>query len=144
MTTTPKIPQNVVDRVISFVNSDASNKKTLYTGPANGAFGVKLSASTDDGSGRYMRLYISADGFDFCVTSALVSALVGTSNGSKATDFLSYYFADECIYDHNGNKIFQMGKDGQGTPQVISVKAAMDTSVTTAKTTLLKGKFYEY
>lgn len=142
MTAIPKLPQTIRQRRQTFQNADGTGLKTLYQAAAQDAFLISLLATSDDTVGRYMNIYMTIDGTDVLVGNAFISAFAGTSAGSTPVNLLTFYIAAHTLYDNYGNKIIYIGKDSAGV--AVTLKAAMQTAVTAAKTITLFATFKEF
>lgn len=132
MAAAPNFPSTPKVGLVTIVNADASNLKTVYTGVAAGSKVIGLSATSDDTSDRTLQVYITRSGTDYLIGSAVVADLSGTNGVTDpAVNLLNYI--PGLPTDSNGVRFVYL----QDTGDVLKVKAT--TTVTAAKTVAILG-----
>lgn len=71
-------PQSIKTGGVAIVNADSTNKKTLYTGAANGSKLESISITSTDTVARVLNIYHTIGGTDYFVGTVNVPITAGT------------------------------------------------------------------
>lgn len=84
-TPTPIFPQTITNAAVAIVNSDGTNKKTVYTGATNGSKIESISITSTDTTARVLNVYITVSGTDYQVGTINVPITAGTDAAATAS-----------------------------------------------------------
>jgi hypothetical protein len=125
-TATPIFPQTVKNFVAQVLPADASGKKTLVTGAANGTKVEAILVTSTDTTARDLQLIMTVSAVDYILATVSIPITAGFINSVPAVDIMRNAQWPGLAYDANGNKVLYVANGA-----VLSVKTL--TTVTAAK-----------
>jgi len=134
VTSTPVFPQAVNHTVVTIVNADSTNKKTIYTPGANGSIIEALLVTNTDTGAYTLNIYATISATDYLIGTVNIPASAGNATGTPSVNLLSATsnFGSVLPKDAFGNPTLQV-------PSGTTLKAAVTVAVTAAKTVTILG-----
>lgn len=127
VTTTPIYLQTVINKVVTIVNGDSTNLKTVYAGGTNGSRITSFQVTSDDTSNRDLKIYWTISATDYLLGIVQIPLTAGTVNNVPTVDLFNSSNFPGLSTDSNGNRYMDIAS---GT----TLKVAVGSAVTTAKT----------
>lgn len=132
VTTTPAYLQTIINKVVTIVNADSTNLKTVYVAGANGSRFTSLLVTSDDSSNRDLKIYWTISGTDYLLGIVQIPLTAGTVNTVPTVNLFNSTNFPGLSVDSNGNRYMDLAS---GT----TLKVAAGSAVTTAKTITVAG-----
>ena len=119
--------QNIKLTATTIVNSDSTNKKTLFTAGANDSIVKSLHAVSDDSAAKVVQIYVNDGSVDNYIGAVNVPINSGTTGAIAAIDLLNGTLFPNLPYDANGKRVLPL-------PAGYVLKVSVVAAVTSAKT----------
>lgn len=111
----------------TIVNSDSTNKKTLFTAGSNDSVVKSLHAVSDDSAAKVVNVYVNDGSTDIYIGAVNVPLNSGATGAIAAVDLLNGTLFPNLPYDSNGKRVLPL-------PAGYVVKVSVQAAVTSAKT----------
>ena len=119
--------QNIKLTATTIVNSDSTNKKTLFTAGANDSIVKSLHAVSDDSAAKVVQIYVNDGTNDNYIGAVNVPITSGTTGAIAAVDLLNGTLFPNLPYDANGKRVLPL-------PAGYIVKVSVQAAMTSGKT----------
>ena len=119
--------QNIKLTATTIVNSDSTNKKTLFTAGANDSIVKSLHAISDDSAAKVINVYVNDGTNDNYIGAVTVAITSGTTGAIAAVDLLNGTLFPNLPYDANGKRVLPL-------PAGYIVKVSVQAAMTSGKT----------
>ena len=108
MSSTPTLPTNVKNGVVTIVPADTTSLKTILT--TDGTFWrvTSISVCSDDTSNRTLSFYAGIGGTDYLIGSVTIPTLAGTDGAVAAVNVMGSTMWQAAIYDAFANRVLPL------------------------------------